>query len=75
LRKIKHFEAQIGDMKTKTSLIWNAKLSNLRVVKKETMTINPWVASYMQQTNSVQCTALAVARGKTSEKNCNARAA
>jgi hypothetical protein len=34
LRKIKHFKAQIGDMKTKTSLIWNAKLSNLRVVKE-----------------------------------------
>jgi hypothetical protein len=39
------------------------------------MTINPWVASYMKQTNLVQRTALAVARGKTSEKNFNARAA
>jgi hypothetical protein len=39
------------------------------------MTIKSWVASYMKQTNSVQHNALAMARGKTSQKNCNARAA
>ena len=38
------------------------------------MTIKSWVASYMKQTNLVQHTALAVARGKTFEKNFNARA-